>query len=66
MKELDNDIQRPCDPEIWSTMLSYIATTRFELDWLRCGRPNLSESSSNLVVAIYESIADHISGSQDR
>jgi hypothetical protein len=65
VKELDNDIQRSCDPEIWSTMHSYIATTRFELDSLRCGLPHLSESSSNLVVAIYECIVDHISGSQD-
>ena len=31
-------IQRPCYPEIWSTMLSYITTARFELDSLRCGR----------------------------
>ncbi len=37
VKELDNNIQRSCDPEIWSTTLSYIATTRFELDSLRCG-----------------------------
>ena len=38
VKELDNNIQRSCDPEIWSTMLSSFATARFELDSLRCGR----------------------------
>ncbi len=50
-KELDNDIQRSCDPEIWSTMLSYIATTRFELDSLRCGRPkNESGTVDHIII----------------
>ena len=31
-------IQRPRDSEIWSTKLSSIASARFRLDSLRCGR----------------------------